>query len=131
MSRYKREMLGESLHVALRKCCDSGPTSAAWNAINKMPDGHWGNYVSAVYAAIDGQDDPTGALRATSLKWAEDNRRFDSSAVRSLASAFFRFDEEDWRGMAGFLEYCEVQEPDLATNHQATEAMTDNSEMGR
>lgn len=49
MSKYVgKEELGSALHTALRKCCDSAATSAAYNCITLMPDSLWGEYIAVV-----------------------------------------------------------------------------------
>jgi hypothetical protein len=54
-----RDSLGEALHVALRKCCDSAATSAAWNAVYLMPGAVWAEYLDFVWAEMKN----TGAFK--------------------------------------------------------------------
>jgi hypothetical protein len=55
MGRFvKRENLGEALHVALRKCCDSKATSAAYNCISLMPGSVWGKFLDGLYGRFKG-----------------------------------------------------------------------------
>lgn len=42
------ESLGEALHVALRKGCDSAATSAAHICVSMMPDTLWAEYIAVV-----------------------------------------------------------------------------------
>jgi len=33
--------IGEGVHTALRKCCDSAASTRAWNAISELPPEEW------------------------------------------------------------------------------------------
>ena len=55
MKLIERESFGEALHVALRKVCDSAPTSAAWNCVHLMPNSVWGEYLDAAWPWITGK----------------------------------------------------------------------------
>lgn len=43
-----KDNLGEALHTALRKCCDSKPTTAAYLLVAMLPDDLWREYVVIV-----------------------------------------------------------------------------------
>jgi hypothetical protein len=88
MKLVDRESLGEALHVALRKGCDSAPTSAAHIAINLMPSSLWGEYAEVVggyFKAVAGKMTPENAweyLKFVSTK--EGNRKFDPGTVKGV-----------------------------------------------
>lgn len=48
-----RESLGEALHTALRKCCDSHPTSLVWNLVYIMDNDVWGEYLEHVFFELE------------------------------------------------------------------------------
>lgn len=99
-----REDLLYALHVALRKACDSRPTSLAWNlinldalneAMNSYLDEAWKRLVKAkpddfAIACKDAIED--------GLPWGT------TSAHVSLRIAFEMFDDNDWEGFVSFLD---------------------------
>lgn len=97
-----RDSLWYTLHVALRKGCDSRPTSLVWNL------GH----VEGMSGAIDDYVEKVWEHLATSTKpqianWlqvsvAESLGRGQSPSHSTLRIAFEMFDENDWEGMASF-----------------------------
>jgi hypothetical protein len=42
--------LGVALHTALRKCCDSSPTSAAWNLLYELKGDQWTELLDTIRA---------------------------------------------------------------------------------
>ena len=96
---------GYLMHTALRKCCDSTPTSIAWNAVHLLGP-TWATYCSRCSEA--------GAVTGEALlKVFEehglntDDREKDPKGewyARSILDmAFEQFDEGDWDGMASYL----------------------------
>lgn len=56
-----RDDVPECMHTALRKCCDSTPTSLLWNLIYVMDEGMLHKYWDAVFLALkiaEGTDIP-------------------------------------------------------------------------
>lgn len=43
-----RSTIGEGVHTSLRKYCESKEAHNAWIAIDKMPNGEWGNVCDVV-----------------------------------------------------------------------------------
>lgn len=52
MTKIKRAGLGESLHTALRKCCDSEATSEAYETIDDLDDKIWNEYLDFVHSQV-------------------------------------------------------------------------------
>ncbi len=100
-----KEDWSEALHVALRKGCDSSPSSAAWNCIYLLKDGLWGEYVDFVYESMKTFDTtklPTlpEMLKRASLKWKPYGK---GHAAVTLYCIFELFEDEDWEGYSSFL----------------------------
>ena len=51
---FLREQLGEGFHVALRKASDHHEADAAWHAIHRLPNNHWGAVLDFVMWGIFG-----------------------------------------------------------------------------
>jgi hypothetical protein len=127
-----RECLGEALHTALRKCCDSSPTTLVWNLVHIMNDDIWSRYLDHVSLELEVADraqaaqdkgNPTPlecweALKSASLGFnkALENKLFggrghhpdadkiDWPSVHCLCLSFEFFDDNDWKGFAAFLK---------------------------
>ena len=111
-----RDSLGEALHTALRKCCDSDPTSLLWNLFNFIDNGVWKAYLDTIYMDLI-VEEKAGTkskdweiLRETSLAFRrtlEEKRddKIEWSAVQCLHIVFGMLDDGDWEGFAGFLRY--------------------------
>lgn len=100
--KLDREYLAECLHVALRKACDSTPTSIAWNVIHLLSKETWGEYVELVFSALRGKksnEDIVNAVKRSSLGW---HIMADYSGV-ALRCAFKLFDDDDWYGYSSLL----------------------------
>ena len=50
--KISRDTLGESLHVALRKACDSKPTSLLYNIVSALPSSIWGEFLDVVWQGL-------------------------------------------------------------------------------
>ena len=108
-----RECLGEALHTALRKCCDSDPTSIMWNLIQLRDGGVWDEYLDHVWLELEVQKrtgkDWAGALRKASLAFERAiceeglNRKLNMNFVVIMDIVFNQFDDGDWKGYASFL----------------------------
>lgn len=103
-----RENLGEALHTALRKYCDSDPTSIAWNVIHLLKPKVWAEYLETVWKRLDGvkfTDEAaiTTAVREASIK---DWRIVGDYAGVSLQCAFKCFNASDWHAYAAMLYEC-------------------------
>ncbi len=100
------EEYGPLLHTALRKLCDSSPTTYAWNAIHLVPK-TWGRFARFV-----GEEKPTNGetLHEAYEAWMksvrlEDRREGDPFyAAQIFEYALRQFDLEDWDGFAGYLD---------------------------
>jgi len=82
------ESLGEALHVALRKGCDSAPTSAAHIAIGLMPPSLWGEYVKVVgdyFRAVGGKMTEKNAWEYLKFASTKDcDRKFDPVTIKGI-----------------------------------------------
>ena len=103
-----REELGEYLHTALRKLCDSTPTSLMWNLINlNVFDPAWDHYLAAAWkelGKIKKKSEIGGALK----KAVEPLKDFGGEGQlyihQVMRCGFELFDDDDWESMGGFLE---------------------------
>lgn len=109
-----RETLPEALHVALRKICDSNPTSILWNLIYKLEKRTWPLYLDHVWAAIekgDPKSKPWEVLRAASKSWEREmvmsgkREKLDHHGATIMDILFGMFTAEDWKAYASFLDY--------------------------
>ena len=116
-----REELGEALHTALRKCCDSHPTSLLWNLLYLIDEGVWDLYLDCVWIGLqveggrkDGDPCLWKALKEASLKFGGlrgyagehgERGRLDWNSVHCLDITFGMLDEQDWQGFSAFLSY--------------------------
>jgi cation transport regulator ChaB len=102
MIRIRANGLGEYLHSALRKACDSSPTTIAWNiicmeAFNKV----WEEYLDLAEKQLV---NATPKTAWKSLKAAGEQIGFGTYAQSALKHTFAMFDDNDWQGMASYLE---------------------------
>src|SRR4051794_14547151 len=87
--RLDKQIVGESLHTALRKCCDSPITSAAWHLLYAMPRNVWADYIDQVFEGIIVQQEhPSQGMIASAVRRVSledfDPYKYDGDA-RSLA----------------------------------------------
>jgi hypothetical protein len=111
-----KDSIGEALHCALRKCCNSTPTSLLWNLFRFIDNGVWEKYLDIVYLNLI-VEEKAGTkrkdwevLKETSLafrKTLEEKRdgKIEWSAVQCLYIVFGMLDDGDWKGYASFLRY--------------------------
>lgn len=97
--------LGEALHAALRKCCDSKPTTAAWCLISADEcDTVWEIYLDAAWALLSQITKAKDIVPC--LKAANEGihcLKEHGDLGNALHSIFELFDEQDWEGFASFL----------------------------
>ncbi len=101
-----RASLGSALHTALRKGCDSHPTTIAYNLIGSDEyNDIWNAYLDSAWnqlVSIDRIAQAPAALKlaATALEWPLGGKR---NLTMALKVAFDMFSEEDWTGFACYL----------------------------
>ena len=105
------EEMGGNLHTALRKCCESSPTSAAWNIIHVLDQKTWRSFLAAMVGSKTGAD-----LKDRFETWADKTAwtieaalsKEEKHEARSISVTFrcilHCFTDDDWNGFAGFLE---------------------------
>lgn len=130
MSEVKidREDLGANLHTALRKLCDSTPTSLAWNLFYCLPPEIWNAYLDCVFEGAekatqstlgeavkqssigfrDWMSDPAGDSRFSrketyTVKATKKTQDTAGSWAQTLTCTFKLFDADDWQAYIGFL----------------------------
>jgi hypothetical protein len=118
--KLKQELLGESLHTALRKACDSHPTSAAWNCINAMKATPWKQFLEHVVEQFKDFDTPPASTKPYHINpaWGEKLRKSalswepygEGSEAMTLFCIFECFEKHDWQGFASWLPECEERE---------------------
>ena len=90
---------GMALHTALRKYCDSTPTTIAYNAVKEMQES-WRRYLKHIEKAKP----DAASIKKASLEWdAHDVPRHEVSLAIILHCAFKLFDDNDWEGYVGYL----------------------------
>ena len=100
--KIRKEDLGEALHTALRKLCDSTPTSIAWNLIAlDVCTAAWEEYLQIVWPKTRRvkKDDLWKQLKVASENWPG----CGNHAKAALRCAFRLFSDDDWKQMAGYL----------------------------
>jgi hypothetical protein len=109
-----REDLGEALQVALRKACDSTPTSLLWNIIYKVDEHTWEKYLDMVYVELQIAEATGTPLKDALRKISKEFRRkaysirddkLDGHGITLMVISFELFNDSDWEGYASFLEY--------------------------
>lgn len=108
---YTDNSIGEPLHAALRKCCDSIPTSAAWNAIHIL-GGAWKWYLDGLLPKLKEAKIPAEvviAARDTANEYSarsKNERKIPKdihTEVMVLCLIFKMFDLGDWHGFVSFI----------------------------
>lgn len=143
-AKVTKQDLGIALHTALRKGCDSSPTSAAWNMINYMDPYMWGLYLELLLEELRKIEKPSiGDLRDLTCdlwdpfgeidkQWRDDNtllpaevhrNRKDRTLITVMGCIFDSFEENDWFGYACFLKEIGVKLRD-SQKHDAKKAAT-------
>lgn len=101
--------VGEALHTALRKCCDSKESSYLWNVIHLL-DETWGLFCKAVADANATTGDELKAVAEKLEVWWPDGMEYrGEKPVREsfYARQIFRvaLDEfDEWDGFAAYLK---------------------------
>jgi hypothetical protein len=100
-----RESLGSGLHMALRKCCDSKPTTAAWCLISSEECNEvWTIYLDSAWALLSQITKakaivPCLEAATEGIHCLEDH----GDLGNALYSIFDLFDDKDWEGFASYL----------------------------
>ncbi len=102
-----KTMWSEALHTALRKACDSTPSSIAWNLICVLEGDAWAKYcefieklVPELYKTLPLDE----ALKQASKKWDCYAYSGDTRHITiALHCTFELFEDSDWEGFASFL----------------------------
>jgi hypothetical protein len=105
------EDLGAVLHTALRKCCDSSPTSAAWNLLYELKEDQWADLLDTIraefksFAFVKGgkshNDQLAVRLKQATFQWEPYGKGHICVALHCV---FHCFSDNDWYGFAGFLD---------------------------
>jgi hypothetical protein len=108
-----KEYLSEALHVALRKACDSKPTSLMWNLIYLADGEEWELYLDHVYVQLIvacTKDEPLPlALKAASLSFSNAlhasrrTQKINHHVVTCWDITFEMMSTADWEGYAAYL----------------------------
>lgn len=113
--RTDRDGLGECLHAALRKCCDSKVTSLLWNVIGLLDEKVWEMYLDHVWVRLQVAEktgtDFSHVLKEASLSFEDEvyrrpaeRRQINNQHLSVLALTFELMATEDWEGYVAFLE---------------------------
>jgi hypothetical protein len=113
------DSLAESLHVALRKGCDSSASSAAWNLIYLLKPKQWNGFLKHVEKGFEAfsvtvtgetkklteralDEALAKQLKKVVTKWEPYGEGHEAVALHCV---FDLFSENDWHGFASFLSY--------------------------
>lgn len=98
--KIEKDCLGECIHTALRKCCDSAPTTIAWNLI-QLPvfDIVWKEYLDLAWEELKSCNLDNAWV---GLKKAAEKITYGNCPRSALRQTFELFSENDWNGMASF-----------------------------
>lgn len=98
------ENVGESFHTALRKACDSKPTSAMWNAIHVVKPETYGVYCDAIMVAVHGKQFWTLGEFAHAVKTAWLAVPYFGKVELALLHCIGEMmDVIDWQGASDFM----------------------------
>lgn len=111
------EIFSEAFHTALRKCCDSKPTSLMWNVIHADGTEAWTAWCDHMKKGLAGKEFSGLAMIASTARQLNEDmdpwilaRKKDSrerhdwaGGVWVLKLAGEIMDEEDWKGACSFL----------------------------
>lgn len=95
-----------SLHVALRKACDSTVTSALWNLIHVLDDDvmhAWIEVGKAIVEELNAGSVPKEALRSVIYRKTPNLHRQAHHAYRAIRLLVEMFDEKDLEAAVSFL----------------------------
>lgn len=100
-----REDLGYLLHSALRKEVHSTASAIAWQIINIMNPGEFGEYLNVVFPDIDGKNfkSVNALVRVLKKSSLEKYDYIAKPAPTILHCAFQLFTNDDWIGYATYL----------------------------
>lgn len=91
------------VHTALRKCCDSKPTTLAYCLIHALPPEPWIAYCKLLVEKSGGVAEMTPTqMQNAAREIAQDVPR--EMPVRVIALVFNTFDAGDFQGAAAFLD---------------------------
>lgn len=101
-NKYIPDDLGVYLHTALRKCCDSKPTTVVWNLIQLRVYGvenGWEDYLQYLSEGLTGREfssreDLANTIKQLSLGFVYFGEPFKAA----LHTLFEMFSEDDWLG---------------------------------
>lgn len=106
------ENIGESFHTALRKCCDSTPTSIAYNAvclIDNDTNSIWLDYLNYLKKELVGKKvviHKELARMVRNLSGESNEMHWHKTSEGNILYLAFRlFDIGDWMGMTTYLWY--------------------------
>jgi len=116
ISKSSWDNIGERLHTALRKCCDSDPTSIAYNAIHLMDenDSAWVNYLqwlktcNSTLHSFAPKRTVVNKIKEWSLKWKP--HWFRNPLGNILSCSFNLFTEEDWKAYCSYITCTKMKE---------------------
>jgi hypothetical protein len=109
--------LGEALHTALRKCCDSKPTSLLYNVVSlcNNPDNDkngWHGYLRHAFpllATATTHEQGIAALKQAAILL--DRKGPWSSESNALVLSMSLLDDTDWSGMLAYGDEFTAQKP--------------------
>lgn len=96
--------LGAYLHTALRKVCDSTPTSLAYNVISICDEG-WEEFLEVVWRKLNSEDPRFPNRKDASLVMRSSVEEFEwgTAERNTLKLVFDGFSDLDWNMMTGYI----------------------------
>jgi len=111
LTLIEHDNVAEAMHTALRKCCDSAPTSLLWNLIH-LSKSAWSLYLDYIWVPLKvaeamNQEPFWKSLKKVSLRFREDaktpNNKVNLHEIVCFDIIFEMFSDEDWQGFASYL----------------------------
>lgn len=100
-----RADISNNLHTALRKYCDSSPTSIAWNLFHIVSDNTLNWFYEMVEQAVKGKvfDSPAALNRAIKEAIIFDDDWPGKPERAAIHTTLMLFDEDDWGAYTSIL----------------------------
>lgn len=99
----EREYLGEAIHTAMRKICDSNPSSLVYNIIHlciSNKENGWSEYLDNVWDELGNESQSLWVC----AKRAGERLAFGNSERTALRLSMALMSKDDWEGAVAFLE---------------------------
>lgn len=110
--KVEYDEFGRAIHTAMRKACDSDPTTILYNLIQALPDGAWVAFSRYVAGRVKKKRprSTVALVAAVQSEWLDAYDNVLREGMRDHRVEFYLLsklaepcDEGDWRGMCAYL----------------------------